>query len=406
VKDAGRWRVTFYTMLAVQAINTSSFSTSVPFLPLYIQQLGVHPLSAVETWSGIVQSIAYIIAAVFAPIWGTVADRFGRKAMVVRSSIFGGLASALMGLSGNVWQLAGARTLTGMFAGFSSAATALVASAVPATSLGFALGWMATAQMVGTLIGPLLGGAVADITHNYRTVFFVTAGGALIASVVAMIFVHENFERKPREEHQRGQGRTRLRAILRHPEVLPLLVVIMLSQWTTLALQPVVPLFIQDMVGPTPYLATLAGAAFAVIGIGDLVASPWLGKRSDVIGYRRILLICLCGAGLFTIPQAFVHNVWAFLALRFGVGLWLGGIIPTTNAWIGRLFPTEQRGSVYGLSYSASFIGMFLGPLSGGALAARFGFSSVFFVCGGLIIANAIWVGFGVRAPETDRDWS
>jgi DHA1 family multidrug resistance protein-like MFS transporter len=218
--------------------------------------------------------------------------------------------------------------------------------------------------------------------------------------------VHENFERKPREEHQRGQGRTRLRAILRHPEVLPLLVVIMLSQWTTLALQPVVPLFIQDMVGPTPYLATLAGAAFAVIGIGDLVASPWLGKRSDVIGYRRILLICLCGAGLFTIPQAFVHNVWAFLALRFGVGLWLGGIIPTTNAWIGRLFPTEQRGSVYGLSYSASFIGMFLGPLSGGALAARFGFSSVFFVCGGLIIANAIWVGFGVRAPETDRDWS
>jgi DHA1 family multidrug resistance protein-like MFS transporter len=406
LKQPENWRVTFYIMLAVQAINTSSFSTSIPFLPLYIQQLGVHPLSQVELWAGIVQSTAYIFAAIFAPIWGAVADRFGRKVMVVRSSIFGAFAAALMGACFNVWQLSGARMLMGVFAGFSSAATALVASAVPATSLGFALGWMATAQMVGTLIGPLLGGAIADALHNYRAVFFVTAGGALIAAIVAGFFVHENFERRPAGEHKSGQSRSRMSAILRHPEVLPLLVVIMISQWTTLAAQPIVPLFVQGMVGITPYLATLAGAAFAVIGIGDLIASPWLGKRSDSIGYRRTLLICLCGAGLFTIPQAFAHNVWLFLALRFGVGLFLGGIIPTTNAWVGRLFPVEQRGSVYGLSYSASFIGMFLGPLSGGALAARFGFGIVFFVSGGLILANAIWVAVGVRSPETVRDWS
>jgi len=183
------------------------------------------------------------------------------------------------------------------------------------------------------------------------------------------------------------------------------LVVLALTQVTALGLSPVVPLFVQDMVGASPYLATFAGAAFAVMGIGDLVASPWLGKRSDQIGYRRIVLICMVGAAAFTIPQAFVHNIWAFLALRFGVGLFIGGIIPTANAWIGRLFPAEKRGMVYGLSYSASFSGMFCGPLFGGFLAARFGFTWVFLATGGLLLINVIWVLVGVRPADPIRDW-
>jgi DHA1 family multidrug resistance protein-like MFS transporter len=186
---------------------------------------------------------------------------------------------------------------------------------------------------------------------------------------------------------------------------MPLLILLAISQVTAMALSPVVPLFIQDMVGASPYLATFAGASFAVIGIGDLIASPFLGKRSDQVGYRKIVLICLVGAAAFTIPQAFVHNVWAFLALRFGVGLFLGGIIPTANAWIGRLFPAENRGMVYGLSYSASFGGMFIGPLFGGFLAARMGFGAVFFATGGLMLINVIWLLFGVRPAEAARDW-
>ena len=90
----------------------------------------------------------------------------------------------------------------------------------------------------------------------------------------------------------------------------------------------------------------------------------------DCTGYRRIVLICLCGAGLFTLPQAFAGNVWVFLALRFGVGLFLGGIIPTTNAWIGRLFAREKHGAVFGLSYSAFFVGMFFGTVTSLVMAA------------------------------------
>jgi DHA1 family multidrug resistance protein-like MFS transporter len=186
---------------------------------------------------------------------------------------------------------------------------------------------------------------------------------------------------------------------------MPLLILLAISQITAMALSPVVPLFIQDMIGASPYLATFAGASFAVIGIGDLIASPFLGKRSDQVGYRKIVLICLVGAAAFTIPQAFVHNVWGFLALRFGVGLFLGGIIPTANAWIGRLFPAERRGMVYGLSYSASFGGMFIGPVFGGFLAARLGFGSVFLATSGLMLINVIWLLVGVRPADAARGW-
>lgn len=399
------WRVTFWLVVAIQTISASAFSISLPFLPLYLQQIGVHPLSRVEQWAGILGSINFLTAAICAPIWGAMSDRFGRKAMVVRSSVGGAISSALMGFAGNVWQLSGARALMGMFGGFSSAATALIASVVPGSMLGFALGWMATAQMTGTLIGPVIGGFIADRAHDYRAVYFWSAGGVAIAGIVSALFVHESFTPKPRVAGKRPSSRRQFLEMLRHPELMPLLVLLALSQVAALGVSPIVPLFVQGMVGASPYLATFAGAAFAVIGIGDLVASPWLGKRSDQIGYRRIVLICLVGTGAFTIPQAFVHNVWVFLALRFCVGLFLGGIVPTANAWIGRLFPVEQRGTVFGLSYSASFAGMAVGPLFGGFIAAQFGFAAAFVVIGALMLANVLWVLLGVRSADPQRGW-
>jgi MFS transporter, DHA1 family, multidrug resistance protein len=384
-------------MVTVQALMSFAFSVSGPFLPLFIIQLGVKPIAAVSVWAGVIASVNFLAAAIFSPIWGGIADRTGRKAMVIRSCLAIAVFTALMGLTRNVWQLFAARACMGIFSGFSAAAIALVGTQVPEETLGFSLGWMTTGQLVGGLCGPLFGGLLADrLHHNYRVVFYITALFALAAAVTCIFFVQEQFAREKRAEG-RASFFASLHEVATHPRLAPMFVVVLLAQVVAFGVQPIVPLFVRDLVGNAPWLATAAGLAFAVTGLADLIASPFLGKRSDRIGYRRVLLIALCGVSAFTIPQGFVLSIGAFIALRFGVGLFLGGVLPTANALIGRIFPIERRGQVFGITSSATFLGMFIGPLIGGTVAAHFGFEAVFLTIGLMALANFAWVAFSVR---------
>lgn len=393
------WRATLFIMVGIQALSVGSFFFALPFIPFQVEALGVHDRAAVDLWSGVIFSINALTGALFAPLWGDVADRVGRKAMVVRSSIFGGLTAALMAFSPNVWILTTSRALMGVAGGFTSAATALVSSIVPESELGFALGWMTTGQIVGQLLGPLVGGVFTDATHDYRSVYLLTTLGTWTCALLCWRFVREDFARPPAASSKRLPIWRQFAVIVSAPEMLPMFGVLVLGQVAILSTQPVIALYVREMVGPSPAIGGYVGASFAVMGVADLLASPFLGKRSDRIGYRRVLLISIAGAALFTIPQAFVHDIWTFMALRFGVGIFLGGIIPTAAAWIGRQFPAEQRGRVYGVTYSALFLGQFAGPTFGGALAARFGIASVFIATGAFMILNFVWVARGVRPP-------
>ena len=240
----------------------------------------------------------------------------------------------------------------GAFAGFSSAAIALVASQVPEGRLGFALGWLSTGQLVGSLVGPLIGGLLADLTGSYRIPFYCTSATILMSTGLVWVTVRESFV----APSQTRGGRSilgSLIAVARSPGLLALFFVLLMAQFGVRTVQPVVTLFVQELVGARPDLATLSGIAFSVTGLSNVIAAPFLGNRSDVIGYRRVLLICLLGATLTTLPQAFTYNYWIFTAQRFAVGLFIGGILPTANALVGRLVPRAERGTVYGITASA-----------------------------------------------------
>ena len=394
-----RWRRTLLVMALLQGIMSLSVSVSWPFIPLYVSELGIHPITAASLWAGIIVSPQFLLAAIVSPFWGALADRVGRKAMVLRCAISMSFFTLLMAFVTNVWQLLALTILYGIFSGFAGAAVALVGTQVPEERLGFSLGWMATSQLAGTLIGPLVGGLLADAFHSYRGVYIASSVGGAISTILAMLLVKEM--RNPAEHRgtrlSGSQGHW-FKGLFATRELVPMFVVLLLAQVAASALSPIVAPYARSLLGENSrWVATAAGAAIAVTGLAGLLSSPLLGRHSDRFGYRPVLLISILGAALFTLPQAISHSIWLFIVLRSGVGVFLGGIVPTANAWIGRLYPREQRGRVYGLTAAASSLGNFFGPLTGGIVAAHFGIPTVFVVVTVLMLINFVWIALATR---------
>ena len=217
-----------------------------------------------------------------------------------------------------------------------------------------------------------------------------------IALILVWWFVQEDFTPpKPSEKSRSITGGLRL--LIASSGIMSLFFVLLMAQFSVRTVQPVITLFVQELLGDVPQIATLAGVAFSITGLANLIAAPFLGNRSDIIGYRRVLLISLAGAAVTSIPQIWVESYWLFLAERFAMGLFTGGILPTANALIGRAVPREKRGSVYGMTASASFLGTSLGPLTGGLIGANLGIRWVFALTAALLMANLVWVWAVVR---------
>src|SRR3954453_19169008 len=394
---AAHWQQTLWAMVGIQFVMTAAFSMLTPIMPLFLPVLGVESEAAIDIWAGVLNGVTSLIAAFASPLWGQVADRHGRKLMLLRSSLAIGLFTALMGAAGDVWQFFAFRALMGVFAGFSSAAIALVASQVPEDRLGYSLGWLSTGQLVGSLVGPIIGGILADLTGSYRIPFYCTSATIFFALGLVWFIVHEEFT-KPTGGRGRRGTLSSLFALITTPALLALFFVLLMAQFGVRTVQPIVTLYVQEMLGAVPNIATLAGIAFSITGLANVISAPFLGNRSDQIGYRRVLLICLAGGTLTTLPQAFTDNYWVFTAERFAVGLFIGGLLPAANALVGRLVSRAERGAVYGMTSSAMFLGNSLGPLLGGAIAAGFGLRWVFLLTAAVMALNLVWVYY--RVPE------
>lgn len=383
-----------WLMVGIQFVMSMCFTMLSPVLPQFLVQIGVRGDVALDLWTGVMNAATPFVAAFASPIWGRLSDRHGRKLMLMRCTVAISFFMLLMGFSQNVWQFFGLRALMGAFSGFSASALTLVASRMPGNRLGYALGWLSTGQLVGSLVGPVIGGVVADWSGSVRISFFVTALFGTLITLVAWFGVEEVVVAQKRREGAIAG----LRALIAVPGLASLFLVLLLAQFGVRTVQPVIALYVHSLVGDAGNIASLAGFAFSVTGLADMIASPFLGKRSDVLGYRRVLLISLAGAALFSLPQAFATHYWEFVAERFGVGIFIGGILPTANALVGRMVPPERRGAVFGLTASATFLGNSLGPIAGGGIAAAFGLHWVFLMTAAVLAANLAWTWRAVPA--------
>lgn len=398
-----QWRKTLVAMVAVQVIMSLSFTFLSPIMPLFLPEIGVANDAHLYLWAGALGSVTSFVAAFAAPIWGRIADRRGRKLMVLRSAFAIGLCTLLMGLAQNVWHLLGARVLMGAFAGFSAASVVLISTQVPRHKLGYALGLMSSGQLVGSLVGPVFGGALADLTGSYRLPFFAGGSLSLVAGALCWWWVPEAFT--PPTDAKAKTGLTAaLRVVGATPGMAALVVVLLLSQFAVQAVQPIVALYVQDIVGDRPDLATLGGIALSVTGLAGVMAVPVLTRSGDRFGEKFVLMVALAGAALATAPQALAGSYMGFVVERFSLGLFVGSIVPVTNALIGKVTPAADRGTTFGITSSAYFLGNSLGPMSGGAVAAYAGLPWVFVLTTVLLLASLAWVAVAVprRAEAAD----
>ncbi len=390
-----QWRRTVVAMVAVQVIMSLAFTFLSPILPLFLPEVGVANDAQVYLWAGMLAAVTSFVAALVSPLWGRMADRRGRKLMVLRSAVAIGVCTVLMGFSQNVWHLLGARILMGAFAGFSAASVILISTQVPRAKLGYALGLMSSGQLVGSLLGPVFGGGLADLTGSYRLPFFVGGGLALVSALVCWLSVPEAFTR-PKAAQTRPSLLNSMRVVAATPGMAALVMVLLLAQFATQAVQPIVALYVQDMMGERPDLATLGGIALSVTGLAGVVAVPLLSRAGDRFGEKAVLLIALAGAALATAPQAFAGSYMGFVVERFALGLFVGSIVPVTNALIGKVTPAADRGLTFGITSSAYFLGNSLGPMSGGVVAAYVGLPWVFVLTTVVLLVGLAWVAVAV----------
>ena len=385
----------------------TAFGFVFPFLPLYISELGVGDVQQVEVWSGLSSFGQAMVLATFSPIWGAYADRHGRRLMVLRAAFGGGIVIGLMGLAQNIWEFLGLRLIQGAMTGVVAAASALAISFVPRSRVGLSLGMIQMSSFAGNAVGPSLGGLSAD-HFGYRLSFGVSGGLFLLAGVVTLLFVRENFVPPPLDSSRAGgvTGLLRdIRARGRDRQLLVMMIVLFSAQFGVNVVQPMLPLFVQ-YIDPGQSAATVTGVIFTVAGVVAAISSVVWGRLGDRIGHRRLLVAMALGAGLVYIPQGLVTSVIQLIALRGILGIFDGGLLPSANALIASSSPpgksggSSSHGTTYGLVYLANGLGFAFGPLAGGLIAATLGLRNVFFVTAVILLAIGVYLPFGIADPR------
>ena len=389
------WKRTVYISLICVFCTAFGVSQLAPILPLYFHDLGVQTPEAMSLWSGLATGATYIIVCLAAPFWGRVADKKGRKITLIRSSFGMALCNILIAFQTTPEGVVLIRLVQGLVSGFYSASITLIASESPIERTGWALGLLASANLAGSLIGPLLGGYIAD-TVGIRNDFIIVGALMGLAGVLATIFIHENYVPQPNPE--KLSIRKLKEQIPEFNSIVALCVASFIYAICIMSLQPVISVYIKGIVpSDTENLAFIAGAVFSAMGIAQLMSSSPLGKLVDKIGPRKVLVVSLIYVGILNIPQAYVSDVYQLATIRFLQGFGLGGMLPALNTYLSSKTPREFTGQVFSYNQSCLFFGYFLGSVGGASLMAWLGFTTLFWVSGGLFIISALWIGFKLK---------
>ena len=383
------WVVTLTILVASAFLMDMSFTMITPFLPVYLSSALGAKASEVDMWSGAVFAVTFFVSGLLGPVWGVLADRKSRKLMALRASIGLTISYALCGIVQTPMQLFAARFFQGLCAGLYPALLALLAASIPARKTVLSMGLMQGGMTVGAVVGPFVGGVLADY-FGMRESFFVASVALGLISLLIGFCIKE----KPRTVKVTSRNWFDW-SVLRQPAIFKMLIACAVIHASLFSAQPILPLYIAQLQGSMDNIMMLSGTIFSVCAISIMIASPILGAAGQRFGFLKVLSCSLFFAGLLISAQVLGRTPFEFGVWRFIAGFAIAGLIPLVNSIISTECPPDKKGEVFGFNFLTGHAGMALGPFAAGALSGWFGYQAVIVASGLILFPLIVYLNYG-----------
>ncbi len=385
------WRKTIFFIWVAQILSISGFSFALPFIPFYIQEMGITDKDSVKLWSGILMAVATFSLALASPIWGALGDRYGRKKMLLRAMGSGVVIMIGMSYAQSVEHLVILRIAQGLFTGTMAMSMIFAAATAPQERSGSTLGFIHTANFIGFFFGPMLGGFAAQMV-GYRNCFMIGACLIAIAFITVLVFVREDFKKPEPEDKLEGAG-TNLQSILSDRPYLLLIGVILLFSFARSLIRPLIPLHIQSVCGLSANEAlNQAGILIGMLGLMTALSGIAAGKLADRRNKPGIAyLFCM-----LSIPWIILAGVASnYLLLFIGMSMYTffaGGMDPVLQSIIADNTSQKSRGTAFGIVYSFRYIILGISPLVGSVIAVAASIRWVFMLSAMLLLVLSVLI--------------
>ncbi|AUJ33177.1 multidrug efflux MFS transporter [Liquorilactobacillus nagelii DSM 13675] len=382
-----QWRRSFISLWIGCFITALGYSMTMPFISLYIDTLGHFDNWQLNLYSGIAFSITYLSQAIVSPFWGKLADLRGRKLMCLRASGVMACTIFFVGVAQNVMTVIILRLLQGAFSGYINNATALMAGETPHQHSGQVMGNLMTANVTGTLLGPLFGGYLAGIL-GYRMPFFITGILMVVTFLLTAFAVKEHFTPIPAKK-MKPIGQIFSQLDNRHL-IFVMFLTTLLVQSSLMSISPIISLFVRQLMHGQGNVSLISGVVAAMPGFGTLLVASRVGHLMDRIGPQRVLFSGLVISALVFIPMYFVTTPLQLGILRFLLGLASAAMLPAVQTVLTVDVPQEAFGRIFSYNQSAQAVGGVAGPLLGSVVSSLDSYQAVFLVTAGLLIINLV----------------
>lgn len=383
-----RWKEIVYTIAAIQIGVGIAVMGVVTFIPLFIFDLGIEDPGQAAFWAGLISGITPFMIALTNPWWTVQCEKHGHKRILMSILLCMTVLMLSTAFVQTPQELFFLRMLQGASGGFIAIGLSLIAYVTPAEKLPWAMGLFQAAMVMGIMVGPVTGGLVAD-TLGYRVPFLLFGGLAFFCFLLTYFLIH--VKKPEKTEKSRVSMLENFRYFLSNPLIRLMILMQFLVNFGLTGIGPILPLYIKQMSGNSPMVATLAGVILFAAGLTSALSSMSVGKLSSRISYAKLLLGSTIVTGVLFIIQYWAPNVFLLGVFRAMTGLSIGLIMPIANTILTTSVPAEKRSIVIGVTSSASMMGNVAGPICSGAIAMQYGYGAVFWSTA-LFFMAAAWM--------------